>query len=399
MKNHRTVAFAFTLFLAAALPVEGIPDLRFSKVAGSLVLYADDKRQDLFYYPPGDLVLATDAEGKPDLHFLLTRYTGNVTGADRGSILHRSLLSLRIKMPGPTQTEVRAARESLIASGFRRNPELRPLPIRRLEAALVYTSLSEPTAPQTASEGHFEPGQAEGTGTNTGYWSERFYTLGLDANSAQLFWEALQKGQLVISVGYAFYATGLPPDQPVEKLTGSPELVAELQRQIEKRRAADGAAAPGTPTDHLVRAGATGITVDAKKWPNLFRRVDINETIPPGYAALDVYCYDFNNSLRPALHEKRIEIEAEGIGGRRVTLTTMFRRAEPDLYARSLRFPVAVRLDRPYRYRVTEVLQDGKTTVIPWRVSPSWVQLLDVTSSPERAPTDPAARPNSGGRL
>ena len=42
-----------------------------------------------------------------------------------------------------------------------------------------------------------------------------------------------------------------------------------------------------------------------------------------------------------------------------------FGRDQPDLYARSVRFGVAVRLDRPYRYRVTEIADDGTSTRQP----------------------------------
>jgi hypothetical protein len=67
-----------------------------------------------------------------------------------------------------------------------------------------------------------------------------------------------------------------------------------------------------------------------------------------------------------------------------VTLTASFSRAQPDIYARSLRFPVAVRLNRPYRFRVVEVAQDGTSKTTPWREQSSWTTLLDITSQGER---------------
>ena len=122
-----------------------------------------------------------------------------------------------------------------------------------------------------------------------------------------------------------------------------------------------------------------GVTADLSRWPAIVRRVDINESAPPGYAALDVYCYDFSQGAESSLYEKQVEIEAAGVGGRPVTLTASFTRSQPDLYARSLRFPVAVRLDRPYRFRIVQVAQDGTSTTTPWRDRPSWTDLLDVT--------------------
>jgi hypothetical protein len=365
------------LAAVTARPAGAAPELRASRPAGPLTVYPDDRRSALFYYPPGDLALATGAEGRPDLHLLEMRYTGNVAGGDQGKAVFRSLLSFKVRMAGPTPEELRKAAAALTAAGTRR-PELRPLPIRRLDTALVYTAAGAPAAAERPlPEGHFEASGKESGGT----WSERIYSLALDPATADLFWQALRAGQIVLSVGYAFYADGLGPDRPLAELTGTPALVAELRRRLAAPPGAgEEGPAPAEPAPVLVRAGAVAITVDAGRWPDLLRRVDVNESVPPGYAALDLYCYDFRDALRPGLYEKQVEIEAQAVGGGRAMLTTLFRRAQPELYARSLRFPVAVRLDRPYRYRVIETFDDGRTVASPWTDRGSWTELLDVTS-------------------
>ncbi|MDD3528369.1 MAG: hypothetical protein PHS77_00700 [Gallionellaceae bacterium] len=357
--------------VALAAPAMARPDLRLGKPAGPLVVYPDDRRADLYYYPPGEIVLASAPDGRPELHLLQMRYTGSVVSADRGTALFRSVLSFKVRLAGPGADEVRAARAAL--GGGR--AELRPLPIRRLDTALVYAAATDAGAAgeeETLPGGHFEA-EAEGRSTASAYWRERDYTLGLDNATSQLFRDALQKGQVVISLGYAFHADGIPPGEPLAELCGSPRLLAALREQA-AARPANGAA--------LVRAGATAIRIDARRWPELLRQVDVNEAVPPGYAALDVYCYDFSDQLRPDLAEKEVDIEAEGVGGQRIRLATLFRQDQPDLYARGLRFPLAVRLDRPYRYRVTEVMKDGSSLTSPWRERPSWSALLDVTSAP-----------------
>ena len=97
----------------------------------------------------------------------------------------------------------------------------------------------------------------------------------------------------------------------------------------------------------VVRAGALAVAVDAARWPELFRHVDLGARVPPDYPLLDVYCYDFRDALHPSLYEKQVEVEAEGVGGRTVTARTRFGQDQPDLYALGIRFGVAVRLDRP----------------------------------------------------
>jgi hypothetical protein len=342
MKTLRQLGLAAAVAAAAASPATARPKLDEPRPLGRLVVYADDQRPGLFFYGPGDLAVAADRDGRPDFHFLLMRYTGSVAHADRGSIVHRSVLSFRVTMQAPAAAELASARRALGP----RPVELRPLPIRRLEAAVVYTPLGEPEEKATPlPDGHFEEteGKAPAAGVGGAFWTTRSYTLGLDPPSAELFSGALTKGQLVLSMSYAFHAAG-------------------------------------AARDHVVRSGAFAVSLDTGKWPELIRRVDVNERVPPGYPLLDVYCYDFDAASPTGLYEKQVQVEAEGVGGGRVTATARFGRDQPDLYARSVRFGVAVRLDRPYRYRVTEVRDDGTSAVIPWRERASWAELLDVTT-------------------
>ncbi len=103
------------------------------------------------------------------------------------------------------------------------------------------------------------------------------------------------------------------------------------------------------------------MTVDAKQFPRIVQRIDINDSAPPGYAALDIYCYDFNQGDEASpLYEKQIEIDAAEHHRPTRAVEGAFSRAHPDLFARSLRFPVAVRLDKPYRFRVLEIARTAR---------------------------------------
>jgi hypothetical protein len=382
-------ALAALLFSAAPASASAAPDLRRSRTAGPLTVYADDGRANVFYYPPGELAVATREDGSPDVRLLLARYTGSVVTRDQGRALYRSVLTVHVVLGGPSTVQLAEARQQLAAQ----QPgaiELRPLPIRRLESALVYAPVAEPTSgtPPAASSGeqalpagHFEAADENPAAGPDGYWSDRVYTLRLGESDAQLLSSALEHGQVAISIGYAFLTEGARPDDPLQQLSGSPALVAELQKLVASP------ATSGTGTEKplaVVRAGAVGVTADLARWPQIVRRIDINDSAPPGYAAMDIYCYDFNQGTWSALYEKQIEIQADGIGGRSVSITTSFNRSQPDLYARSVRFPVAVRLDRPYRFRVVEISQDGTSSTTPWQARSSWTDLLDVTTQGER---------------
>jgi hypothetical protein len=361
------------------------PDLGAARTIAGLTVYPDDRNRALFFYGPGEIAMVEDAHGKPDFHFLQMRYTGTAATADRGTVLHRSVLTFRVALAAPGRARLDAARQALATAG--RPPELRPLPIRRLEAGLVYASVTAAEG-ATLPAGHFERSEAEPTARPDAFWATRSYTLSLDPHASELFGSALANGQTLMSMSYAFFALGRPAVRV--ELAGPAQAVGELERTLQARRAADAARGSAGAREQVVRAGALAITVDVKRWPELVRRVDVNDRVPPGYPLLDVYCYDFGGESPAALYEKQVEVEAEGAGGGRVRAGTRFGRDQPDLYARRLRFGVAVRLDRPYRYRLTEVTIDGGSAVTPWRERRSWSEVLDVTGTgtPEGAPRE-----------
>jgi len=363
MKILHQLVLAAAVPAALASPVAARPNLNAPRPLGNLMVYADDQRPGLFYYGPGELAVVHGPDGRPEIHFVQMRYMGSVVTADRGRLLQRSLLGFRVAMEGPNAADLQAARRALAGAG---PVDLRPLPIRRLEASLVYAPVGRAEETAALPSGHFEDAESDVPARPGVFWTTRSYALGLDPATSELFGGALAKGQVVLSLSYAFYAAG-----------GAPASAEASQ---------------------IVRAGALSISVDARRWPDFLRRVDINERVPPGYPLLDVYCYDFRDSLRPPLYEKQVEVEAESVGGRMVVSRARFGRDQPDLYARSLRFGVGVRLDRPYRYRVTEISDDGTSAVTAWRARASWTELLDITTPAGPTPDRPAEDRPGGER-
>jgi hypothetical protein len=377
-----TLLLMIAIVMCAA-PALAAPDLRQGRQAGSLLVYPDDAKRSVFYFPPGDLVIAATEEGAPDIHLLHARYTGSVATGDAGTLVVRSIFTVRLVMSGPSRQQIESARKALAASAGGRI-ELRPLPIRRIESAIVYAADQSARAPAAAEptqvlpSGHFE--ESDDAAPREGYWTERIYTLGLNPDAAQLLSDALERGRLALSVGYAFLADGIAAAEPLQELSGSPELVAALRKQLRSsRRAPADGSATRQAEPIVVRAGAVVVAADLARWPRIIRRIDVNATAPPGYAALDVYCYDFHQAADPNRYETQVEIQAVGVSGAPVTHRATFSRAQPDLYARSLRFRVAVRMDRPYRFRVHAISLDGRAMSTPWRERTSWAELLDVT--------------------
>jgi hypothetical protein len=365
--------------VAFAAPAGAVPDLASRRTTGAMMVFADDQRPDLFYYAPLEIRLVAAPDGKPDFSFVEMRYTGSALSRDRGLVLHRSFVTLRVQLPPHSADELARCARSLGVGG--RAADLRPLPIRRLEAALIYSSIG--TSPDTTARalpgGRFQGSrEAEGPAGES-YWTERVFTVGVDSLTAQALHATLENGQLSMSLGYAFVADGRLAREPWGAVDGPQALSEALGRELSGPSGTD-LARRDSVLRRVVVAGAIPIRVDARRWPDLLRRVDVDADSRAGFAALEVYCYDFRDNRRPDLYEKQVEVEAESVGGQPVRLQVAFARAHPDVYSASLRFPVAVKLDRPYHYRVAELRPDGSSTQGNWRAGRDWVGLLDLTT-------------------
>jgi hypothetical protein len=381
--SARRLVLALSCCVPLAAPAWASPDLAQRRTVGSLIAFPDDRRADLFYYAPLEMHLVTATDGRPEFSFVEMRYTGSGLSRDRGLVVHRSLLTVRVELPSRSRDEIAECARALGASG--RPAELQPLPIRRIEAALVYTTIgARDTTTGVVPGGRFQGSRdAEGP-PDQGYWNERVFTVGVDSLTAQVLHSTFAQGQLSLSLGFAFVADGRLAPQPFGAVDG-PAEVSDALRRVLSAAAADSGSSPDSALRRVVVAGAIPIQVDTRRWPDLLRRVDVGDA--SGFAALDLYCYDFRDNRRPDLYERQVEVEAEAVGGRPVRLQAAFARAHPDVYSVSLRFPVAVKLDRPYRYRVTDVRSDGSSKQGGWSSGRDWVGLLDLTT-----PAFPAAR-------
>jgi hypothetical protein len=364
MKLAGIISMVGWTFAAVAVAA---PDLTSGLPVAGFSIYADPSQPAVRYVGPGEIAIATDDQGRPDVHLLWARHTGTRAAGDAGSLVFRSVLTVGLRQARPRSSDEAEIRRVL---GLARTVELRPLPIQRLESVVVYAPVDPASggAGRTLGDGHVEP-SAE---PSEEVWSERTLTLRLEPADAQLLWSALEAGRTALSVGYAFFARGKTNDEPV--LSGSPQLVDAMRQRLDQVDEAT------TAQLSVVRAGATAITFDAARFPELLRSVDIDASLPPGYAVLDVYCTDFRDERSLGLYEKDVEIEAQAVSERPTSLLLTFHASSPDVYARSVRFPVAVRFDQPFRYRVIAISTDGRESETEWRVG-SWSRILDVSAA------------------
>ncbi len=364
------------------------PSIHSAFMIGEEKIFRDIKKTNLYYYIPFDYKLLTDASGKPSFSLIQMRYTGKQPTGDAGIIKYNNLLQFKIGVDGSQQKKVSVLKTSLKA--INASAELQMLPVRKFFSVLVF-ALSDDTAFQTAdSVGLVKVNLTEATdenaAINNSYWNERIVSLRLSNIDAELVETALKNNQSAMSFSYAIYTAFTEKTSPDISISGRGKLRKQVADyfQNEINPAKDTAL-----RITLIKADAIGLGVDINQWPDLIQKIDINERVPARYALFDVYCYDFNNDLRPDLYQKKIEIKATSVKGPDITTVYSFRQSQPDVYAKSIRFIYAVRLDKPFYYRTTEINYEGEIVMSEWIQRNEWSDLLDITSPPEKIKVKP----------
>ncbi len=337
---------------------------------------------NLYYFMPFDYVLVRDADGKPAFTLTQMRYTGTKIAGDAGKIKFSNLLQFRVATDKNQHRQVPVIRNSLKAI----NPaaELRMLPVKKFSSVLVFASSSDTAfSIDTSVINKIDLANVtdESAVINNSYFTERIVSLRLSDFDAQLVESALKQNQAMMSFSYAIFTTF--SEKNSEDLTISQDKKIRprvryffQQQQVDQKDTALRLS--------LIKADVIDLRLDLSEWPSIVQKVDINERIPARYALFDVYCYDFANALRGDLYEKKIEIKASSVNGSYITNAFTFKEIQPDIYARSIRFPYAVRLDLPFFYRVTEIDHNGEGKMTEWVEKKEWNELVDITSPPEK---------------
>jgi len=381
----RRALLGLAFAVLAGGPAAAQPILGASRDVAGLQVYPDDKDTRLFYYAPGKLTIGKDADGRPELSFLQTRYTGTTATGDRGQFRTKSILSFRVRRPAVDGNLVAAAKAKLV--GERRSVrDLIPLPIRRIDTTLNYTPLTDAGEMKDTKPAGTGALEAAGDPADEGVWIERIYTLLPDDLTSQALWQALSSGKVILSLSYSYQTAGIKAGDTGAAVKGNVPGGASVPTGDKPKEGV-----------YVALADTLVVTVDARHLPECLKKVDLNERVPANFAALSIYCYDFNNGIRPDLAEKTVEIQANSVTGKPVMLQVRFSSSTPDLYSASPHFQFAVSLKQPYRYRLREVSAEGVERVGAWRDGKAWAEMLDVTTPADQRPKLPA-KPDEGDK-
>lgn len=346
-----------------------VPDFSQRMDVAGITVVRDREAPRTFYFLPNAIEIATADDGGPRLAFTVAVYTGSVVHGDQGERRLRASFYARVRRADHDPLRYRRAADELVQR-FGPGVVLREIPVSRLDAKLVYAGADG--SERTAAEGFFEP--ADGAPWGGATWQERDVFLALDPVNAQLVEHVLENGDPGLTLSYAFHARAwVAADAPgeIDAEGIDPALLGEL--------AEDGGESPEQPAEIVVQADALPIRIAAEHRAARIERYHLESTTPPNYASLVVYCFDFRDALREDLYEKAVVIEASGAAGGTTRHLAVFGSDTPEIYARTVRFPFAVDLRKPYRWRAEEVLTSGELKVGDWIESASWVEPIDAT--------------------
>jgi hypothetical protein len=360
------------VFIANTYHLFAQADFSSKQTIDSVAIFRDTADPLLFYYEPGDLILNTTANGNPDFKFIDLRYTGTKCSNDIDEKSFMSIVQFGVIMKKITPETLQKIKSYLKKYG---RIKLKPLLISQIDTRLILPVENNKQKRHQAfsDEGTLEANDKSGFSSSKAFWTKRTYTIKLNKYESQLLNTQLKEQLLGISLNYIYYSKVWMPDK--EQINGSKEITEQLDKNSEKEES-------DNIENRIIKSNTLTINIDTKKFPDLIKQVDLNEEIPPTYAAIEVKCHDFKENLRPELYMKTVEIEAVSVNnGKKINIKTKFRKKYTDLYSQFINFPYAVDMNAPMRYRFTEINIDGKRTVSDWIDKPECSSIIDVTST------------------
>lgn len=299
------------------------PDLGvYDDIEGTRI-YQDHKNQSIWYLSPAKPILNTREDKTPDYGLSLYRYLGRKGTGDSGSFWVKGVLTFGFdrSQEGLSGKIRKALRGKGITS-----PRLKSMPVSASRVTLIFAD-------------------QEQVRENNLRWKTGTMVVPLDSVKAEILWDAVEKGQVLVSVAFE------------ETLTGVNKKEDDWQ------------------PDTTSLTWTIPVEMDMKAHPDHFSKMDLGGRMKVGYTGLDVFCFDFIENLEENLYAKIVEV-AIPTTGRDLVETVTFKQDSD--YRNRIEFKLAKDLDQPYRYRILRVYNDGSQKDSPW-LKKEGETLLDIT--------------------
>ncbi len=359
------------VFILCTFNLFAQPELNSKQTIEGIAIFHDKTDPLLYYYEPGNLVLDQTDNDDPDFRFLDMRYTGSECYNDSGEKSFMSLVQFGVVMQ-KVSTETLNKIKTLLKK--RRAIKLKPLPISHIDTRLILpVESNRDKAYNTIDDvGALEANDKSGYSSSKSFWEKRTYTVKLNKHEAQLLNKQLKDGILGLNLNYAYHSDFWVQE---EDMKGSKALVEQFAKDsiVDKEN---------NIKNKIVKNNTLTVSIDVDKYPKAIKQIDLNEEIPPAYAAIEIKCHDFLEDLRPELYMKIVEVEAVSVNNDKVIeIETKFLSKYRDIYTTHINFPYAVQIAAPMRYRVIEVYKTGERKALEWKNKTGCSSIIDVTST------------------
>ena len=372
----RKIVLFLILFISMFWKVTSQVDTFTKQVIDGVIIYKDIKKPLLYYYAPSKLQLVIDEVGRPDFQILKMRYVGTQCSNDADKSHVTNIVKLRIEIPPQTNSILAKIKKKL---SVRKSITLKPILITGIDSRLMVPAKSLDSVQKMQNLGTTNTTASadnKGLSSKKSYWTERVFTFSLDRRETELLVSQLKDNTLALSFSYSFFTNATDP-LAYQELIGSSELVELVEDSKDDDEI--------KLVNKVIFSDAFKIDISLDKWPDLIKEIDINESIPPTYAAIEVKCFDFCENLRPNLYIKKVEVAATSVDGRKeIIVETKFHKKYTDINTKYIHFPYAILIGKPMKYRLTEITDDGQIIVSEWEDIESCSSILDITTPADK---------------
>ncbi|WP_143569716.1 hypothetical protein [Tenacibaculum agarivorans] len=369
------VNISIFVFIVSTFNLFAQPDFNSKQILEGVAIFRDNADPLLFYYEPSKLILNTTKDGHPDFKFLDMRYTGSKCYGDEGEKQFMSLIQFGVILQKIDPKIKKRIQSKLKKYG---RIKLKPLPISHIDTRLILPVESNTNSKNVIldDDGSLEANDKSGYSSSKSYWTKRIFTVRLNKHESQLLNTQLKDKLLGINLNYTYHSNVWMPNK--EQVLGSKEFRDQFEKEENEEDENKNI------QNRIIGSNTLTIHIDTNKYPDIIKQIDLNEEIPPTYAAIEIKCHDFLENLRPELYMKIVEIEAVSVDNEKpIKIKTTFRKKYTDLYTQHINFPYAVDMNMTMRYRITEIDTNGERSVLDWMEKPECESIIDVTSTRE----------------
>ncbi len=316
MIRKRVFSSAICLVILASvmLDMHADPLLSQGRIIGDKILvFPDHAAKKVFYYVPTGMDL-TQAYGKPQFFFYKYVYIKSGSSGETERMAG-GVLTLSVEFSDESEELKEMMGENL---------EFKPIPVEELKCVLNYSVF----------EG--EEKKEEELSQRKTPWTKKNFTIPLSRKTAPYLWEIFEgEKALGLSMDCEFTFSGY-----------------ELKEgKYEEARRTDRMAFP--------------VSVSMTEYPDLFKVINLANKVSFNFRYMTVLCFDFVNQTNPDVTRKIVEIEIQTARGQRDFKRIYF--SEDSETQKDLEFDIPEKKGGTYRFRITNVLKDGRTQRTEWQ--------------------------------